>query len=147
MHKNNLNPCPVCCHPAFEKEAFPGSYTICPQCDWEDDQWQLEYPTKSGGANQVSLRQAQLYFKRFETIYPTTTQKIYIVMEKLHKTSWQYQGHQGYRISIWAHNKDVFVIEDGHGHSLYKRELSQEDMIDYLHKNPNKALFEWSCSE
>jgi len=41
-------PCPSCGFLVFECE--PGSYEICPICDWEDDAVQLRYPL-AGGAN------------------------------------------------------------------------------------------------
>ena len=36
-----------------------GSFSICPVCDWEDDGLQLANPTSAGGANSLSLNQAQ----------------------------------------------------------------------------------------
>ncbi len=50
-------PC-VCCGYTVHDEP-PGSYHICPVCFWEDDQVQLRWPTLRGGANQVSLIEAQ----------------------------------------------------------------------------------------
>lgn len=41
-------PCPSCGFLVFERE--PGSYELCPICDWEDDAVQLRYPL-AGGAN------------------------------------------------------------------------------------------------
>lgn len=41
-------PCPACGFLVFDQE--PGSYEICPVCDWEDDHVQLRYPL-AGGAN------------------------------------------------------------------------------------------------
>jgi hypothetical protein len=40
----------------------PGTFEICPVCNWEDDKVQAEDPTFSGGANQMSLEQAQRNF-------------------------------------------------------------------------------------
>ncbi|HWW01244.1 MAG TPA: CPCC family cysteine-rich protein [Candidatus Acidoferrum sp.] len=43
----------------------PGSYEICHVCFWEDDPVQLLDPWYVGGANKVSLQQAQENFSRF----------------------------------------------------------------------------------
>ncbi len=51
-------PCPCCGFVVFDEE--PGSYAICPICDWEDDHVQLCYPSLIGGANRYSLWQGQL---------------------------------------------------------------------------------------
>ena len=48
--------CPVCKKHHFTQEA---SYEICPVCGWEDDILQRESPDFEGGANKMSLRQAQ----------------------------------------------------------------------------------------
>ncbi|MCF2538686.1 hypothetical protein K6168_23930 [Streptomyces sp. FB2] len=50
-------PCPCCGHRVLD--AMPGSYEICPVCFWEDDGVQSRWPTMAGGANQVSLIDAQ----------------------------------------------------------------------------------------
>lgn len=50
-------PCP-CCGYLTLSEA-PGSYEICGICFWEDDAVQLRWPTMSGGANRISLIDAQ----------------------------------------------------------------------------------------
>jgi hypothetical protein len=39
-----------------------GNYEICPVCWWEDDPVQMASPLLRGGANAVSLVEAQLYF-------------------------------------------------------------------------------------
>lgn len=58
----SLYTCPCCGHMAFD--AFPGSYEICPICCWEDDALQLYFPNSDGGANNVSLIEAQVnYFQ------------------------------------------------------------------------------------
>lgn len=44
----------------------PGSYDICEICFWEDDAVQLEYATTlAGGANGITLEQAQLSYLAF----------------------------------------------------------------------------------
>lgn len=55
-------PCPCCGYLVFDES--PGSYDICPICFWEDDLSQLRFPRMSGGANGVSLIEAQeSYFR------------------------------------------------------------------------------------
>lgn len=56
--------CPCCGYKTFEQEPN-GSYDICPVCFWEDDPIQLEDPDYEGGANPMSLRQAQSNFLEF----------------------------------------------------------------------------------
>jgi hypothetical protein len=50
-------PCPCCGHLIFREP--PGSYDICEICFWEDDIVMLRWPTTGGGANHVSLVEAQ----------------------------------------------------------------------------------------
>lgn len=56
--------CPCCGYYTFTHKP-DGSYDICKVCFWEDDPIQLENPTYEGGANKVSLIQAQKNFKEF----------------------------------------------------------------------------------
>jgi hypothetical protein len=56
--------CPCCGFLTLEEEP-PGSFAICPVCWWEDDNVQAGDPGLAGGANSVSLRQAQENFRRF----------------------------------------------------------------------------------
>jgi|APEBP8051073058_1049385.scaffolds.fasta_scaffold01638_5 hypothetical protein len=53
-------PCPCCGYLTFG--GSPGSYEICEICFWEDDAVQLRWPDKPGGANRVSLIEAQQSF-------------------------------------------------------------------------------------
>ena len=46
-------PCPSCGFIVFPEP--PGSFFICPICDWEDDDVQLWMPTSPVGANKASL--------------------------------------------------------------------------------------------
>ena len=57
------NPCPCCGYLVFSES--PGSYDICPICFWEDDASQLRFPLMGGGANEVSLLEAQKNFAAF----------------------------------------------------------------------------------
>ena len=52
--------CACCGHRTLSEGA--GAYEICPVCFWEDDPVQLASPLLQGGANRVSLAEAQLYF-------------------------------------------------------------------------------------
>src|ERR1700733_8432293 len=54
-------PCPCCGYLVFKEK--PGSYDVCPICYWEDDAMQLSFPMMEGGANTVSLHQAQKNFQ------------------------------------------------------------------------------------
>lgn len=57
-------PCPCCGFLTLDQKP-PGSFAICPVCWWEDDEVQARDPNYAGGANKVSLRQAQENFRRF----------------------------------------------------------------------------------
>lgn len=50
--------CPCCGYNTFEGEERL-QYIICPICFWEDDPIQFSEPDYEGGANRVSLVQAQ----------------------------------------------------------------------------------------
>ena len=56
--------CP-CCGFLTLSEQPPGTFEICPVCNWEDDAAQAANPTLEGGANRVSLEQARGNFARF----------------------------------------------------------------------------------
>jgi len=55
-------PCPCCAFYTFREEPV-GEYSICTVCYWEDDPIQRADPTYEGGANALSLYQAQQYFR------------------------------------------------------------------------------------
>lgn len=44
---------------------MPGSYAICPVCLGEDDGVQFRWPTMAGGADKVSLIEAQRNYQDF----------------------------------------------------------------------------------
>ena len=50
--------CPCCGYQTLNEKP-PGTYDICSICFWEDDGVQFDDPDYEGGANTVSLRQAQ----------------------------------------------------------------------------------------
>lgn len=56
--------CPCCGYKTLEEKP-PGTLEICEICFWEDDGLQYEDPDFVGGANKVSLRQAQANFAKF----------------------------------------------------------------------------------
>lgn len=53
--------CPCCGYETLDEEP-PGTYDICEICFWEDDGVQYKDPDYRGGANHVSLREAQRNF-------------------------------------------------------------------------------------
>ncbi|MDD1369364.1 CPCC family cysteine-rich protein [Bacillus sp. MHSD17] len=55
----------LCCGYRTIEEKPPGTYEICNICYWEDDEVQFNNPDFEGGANEVSLRQAQKNFIAF----------------------------------------------------------------------------------
>ncbi len=56
--------CPCCGYQTLVEEP-PGTYDICRICFWEDDGVQFDDPDFEGGANTVSLRQAQQNYIQF----------------------------------------------------------------------------------
>jgi hypothetical protein len=59
-------PCPCCGHLVFDlADGWPGSFALCPVCFWEDDAVQFRWPDVEGGANVVSLLDAQRNFRDF----------------------------------------------------------------------------------
>ena len=75
--------CPCCGYDTLTVEP-PGTYDICPICFWEDDPFQYNDPTFTGGANRVSLVQGQMNFENYgvcdkdmakDVVKPTETNK------------------------------------------------------------------------
>jgi len=58
----------VCCGFPTLTESPPGTFQICPICFWEDDDAQFRDRNYAGGANPVSLAQAQDNFSKFGAI-------------------------------------------------------------------------------
>jgi hypothetical protein len=56
--------CPCCGYKTLDEEPTD-TYQICKICFWEDDGVQYRDPDYEGGANDVSLRQAQRNFIKF----------------------------------------------------------------------------------
>ena len=56
--------CPCCGYKTLTDQP-PDTYDICAVCYWEDDGYQYENPAEEGGANGVSLKQAQENFLAF----------------------------------------------------------------------------------
>lgn len=57
-------PCPCCGFLTHDEE--PGDFEFCAACGWQDDLSQLRFPTLAGGANRLSLIQAQQVFLNSE---------------------------------------------------------------------------------
>lgn len=55
--------CPCCRFWTIFDECPPGTYQICPVCNWEDDNVQYYDPNFRGGANEMSLNEAQNSYK------------------------------------------------------------------------------------
>ena len=49
--------CPCCDYYTFDE---PESFEICPICSWQDDGLQSDKPDYAGGANIMSLNEAQV---------------------------------------------------------------------------------------
>ncbi|MFL5380896.1 MAG: CPCC family cysteine-rich protein [Longimicrobiaceae bacterium] len=63
-------PCPCCGYLVFPDP--PGSYEVCPVCNWEDDALQLEFATTlTGGADHTTLARAQENFRIFGASEPS----------------------------------------------------------------------------
>ncbi|MES2776391.1 MAG: CPCC family cysteine-rich protein [Bacteroidota bacterium] len=56
--------CPCCGFMTLSPQAS-GSYEICHVCFWEEDLVQTNNPDYSGGANTISLKEAQTNFIKF----------------------------------------------------------------------------------
>ena len=56
--------CPCCGYKTLDEEP-PDTYDICEVCFWEDDGVQFREPDYEGGANTVSLKQAQNNYRVF----------------------------------------------------------------------------------
>lgn len=61
---SELYTCPCCGYKTLE-DGSPGSFEICSLCYWENDNVQADDPHYEGGANEVSLYQAQRNFIDF----------------------------------------------------------------------------------
>jgi hypothetical protein len=59
--------CP-CCGFLTLGEQPPGTFEICPVCNWEDDGMQAANPGFEGGANEVSLDRAKHSFAQIGAI-------------------------------------------------------------------------------
>jgi hypothetical protein len=57
-------PCPCCGHPTLDEEP-PGTFDICKECGWEDDNVQFHNPDLRGGANAESLNEARDNYAKY----------------------------------------------------------------------------------
>jgi hypothetical protein len=64
MSKHNKYSC-LCCRHYTLPEKAGGTYLICPVCFWEDDPLQFHKRELNGGANPVSLKEAQKNYEEF----------------------------------------------------------------------------------
>jgi hypothetical protein len=55
-------PCPCCELPTLPEQP-PGTFHICPECGWEDDNVQFQDPGFPGGANEESLEAARARYR------------------------------------------------------------------------------------
>lgn len=62
-----LYKCPCCGYLTLSEEP-PGTFEICPVCNWEDDNVQFKEPNLTGGANRVSLNEAKKNFLKWGAI-------------------------------------------------------------------------------
>jgi hypothetical protein len=53
--------CPCCGYKTLDRKP-PGTFQVCKICFWEDDTIQYYDPEYNGGANEISLREAQHNF-------------------------------------------------------------------------------------
>ena len=57
-------------------EQPPGTFEICPVCNWEDDNVQAAHPAMSGGANRMSLDQARHNFALFSAVSEAAVRRV-----------------------------------------------------------------------
>ena len=57
-------PCPCCGFLTLSEEP-PGTFEICPVCNWEDDDVQFNNHHFKGGANAESLYEARKNYQKF----------------------------------------------------------------------------------
>jgi len=67
INKHGKYPCPCCGYYTLENKA-DNTFQICPVCYWEDDGIQLHDIDYKGGANNLSLKEAQINFGRYGAI-------------------------------------------------------------------------------
>lgn len=59
---NETNPCPICGKSQLEE------FDVCPVCGWENDLVQLGKPDFSGGANRMSVIEAQEAYRNGQKV-------------------------------------------------------------------------------
>ena len=60
-------PCPCCGFLTISNQP-PGTFEICPVCDWEDDDVQFYNIEFKGGANKECLEEAKENYKNFKAV-------------------------------------------------------------------------------
>lgn len=134
--------CPCCGYLTLD-EAPPGSFDICPVCDWEDDRVQFADPDFQGGANEVSLREARRNYEAFgasdkrsvERVRsprpdecPTGSLRLRDLIRDVLVREWDPVGVQGIPGSPREYDDHILGIERRVQAGCNARELS-----DYLH--------------
>jgi hypothetical protein len=66
-------PCPCC---GFLTLDSPGTFDICPICNWEDDNVQFHEAAYRGGANLVSLNEARANFETLRVSDPDARERV-----------------------------------------------------------------------
>jgi hypothetical protein len=61
--------CPCCGYQSLPEDQ-PGSYEVCPVCDWMDDPVQFHNPAYVGDTNHVSLTEARENFEEHGACTP-----------------------------------------------------------------------------
>lgn len=81
--------CPCCGYKTFGFEPN-GSYEVCEVCFWEDAPTQLYDPGYAGGANPISLKQAQQNFLKFGACNKTMKNRVRPpAMDELRDENWK----------------------------------------------------------
>ena len=109
-------------------EEAPGSYDTCKICFWEDDAVQLRYPNFAGGANGVSLIEAQKNFQKFGAVDQKSVKHI-------RKPTPEEKKDDSWRVIDLSH--DIFQIpniKDGRSYFDAAVEVEREEKLYYWRK-------------
>jgi Cysteine-rich CPCC len=97
----------------------PGSYDICELCGWEDDHVQLAHPEMAGGANRISLVQAQ---EKAITEYPLNV--------------WEAKGYQrDSKWRLWSSKDQANAASSPESGSEYFEAAASEEPYYYWKNN------------
>ncbi|NEZ02175.1 hypothetical protein G4D62_23195 [Bacillus shackletonii] len=122
--------CPCCGYKTFDEEPS-GTFDICDNCKWEDDNVMNENPDYWGGANGVCLRQAQRNFIRYgasEKIFGDKGKKSNYEKNPLWKPVWEKEAKPN-------ENKLAQILIEGNViDSRFKRSVHINEFIDEFTK-------------